>query len=92
MKGEKTMKKIKPHCRDCSKCPLCWEDWYYGGDFDCGCYIYDDLYGDKLLCYLPGFIKRLIIKYKKHKMDKALIRDCNNMMEWYENLAKESED
>lgn len=86
------MKKIKTHCRDCSECPLCWEDWCYEGDSDCGCYIYDDLYGYKFLCYLPGFVKRLIANYKGRERNKALIRDCNDMMEWYKNLAKERED
>lgn len=27
----------------CDKCPMCWEDRYYDGDSDCGCYIYGDL-------------------------------------------------
>lgn len=27
----------------CDKCPYCWEEHYYEGDCDCGCYIYGDI-------------------------------------------------
>ena len=27
----------------CDTCPYGWEDWYYEGDCDCGCYIFGDI-------------------------------------------------
>lgn len=68
---------------ECETCPLSWEDRGYD-DVDCGCWVYDDLYGCEFVCYLPNFIKRLILKAKKWKRDKALDRQYDGMAEWFD--------
>ncbi len=62
--------KLKFKLRDCEceTCPLSWEDRGYEGDVDCGCYIYDDLYGNKALCHIPNFIKHIITKIKERQI------------------------
>ena len=68
---------------DCEDCPLSWEDRSYEGDCDCGCYIYEDLYGDKFICRLPMFIKRFIATRKIKKIEKEQARQYDGIGEWY---------
>lgn len=57
---------------DCEQCSLSWENRSYEGEcLDYGCYAYRDLYGDKFICYLPGFIKRRIADIKKKRILRA---------------------
>lgn len=74
---------MKSH--DCETCPLSWEDRGYEGEcYDCGCIVYGDLYGDKLICYFPDFIKRMIRKSADKKRDKEMAHEYDGMFEWYE--------
>ena len=68
---------------DCEACPLSWEDRGYD-DIDCGCWVYEDPYGDEIICRFPSFIKRLILKSKKKKRDKALERQCDGIAKYFE--------
>ena len=72
---------MKTH--DCETCPLSWEDRGYD-DIDCGCWVYEDLYGDEIICRFPNFIKRMILKAKKKKRDKALERQYDGIAEYFE--------
>jgi hypothetical protein len=72
---------MKTH--DCETCPLSWEDRGYD-DIDCGCWVYEDLYGDEIICRFPNFIKRLILNAKKRKRDKALERQYDGIVEYFE--------
>ena len=52
---------------DCENCPCGWEDRSYEGEcYDCGCYISKD--GDfsapTLVCMLPNWVKRILLKLK----------------------------
>ena len=54
--------------RDCEKCPMGWDDRSYEGECeDCGCLVSKD--GDfsapTLVCMLPNWIKRIILKLKR---------------------------
>lgn len=54
--------------RDCEYCPCGWEYRRYEGECeDCGCYISKD--GDftapTLVCMLPNWLKRIILKIKR---------------------------
>lgn len=70
---------------DCETCPLSWEDRGYEGEcYDCGCVVYGDLYGDKLICHFPDFIKRMIRKSADKKADKDMAHAYEGMGEWYE--------
>lgn len=72
----RTYKNDKPkhwtelHCWyncDCEHCPLCWEDRSYWGECnDCGCYMaeYPDDYPKILICMLPNWIKRILLRRK----------------------------
>lgn len=74
---------MKSH--DCETCPLSWEDRGYEGEcYDCGCIVYDDLYGDKLICHFPEFIKRMIRKSADKKADKDMEHAYEGIGEWYE--------
>lgn len=52
---------------DCEKCPLYWEETSDKDD-DCGCLQYKDLYGNKFICRLPDFVKRIIAKIIYHRI------------------------
>lgn len=59
------------HCGyecDCEHCPLSWEDRGYEGECnDCGCYMAeypDDSPKTILICMLPKWIKRILLRYK----------------------------
>lgn len=55
---------------DCENCPLSWEHTDHEGEcYDCGCNFYDDLYGNKFICRLPNFIKRMIENYKNRESE-----------------------
>lgn len=70
---------------DCETCPFSWEDIGYEGECnDCGCDVYGDLYGDKLICYFLNFIKRMIRKSSDKKLDKDMEHAYKGMAEWYE--------
>lgn len=73
---------------DCSECPLSWEDRSYEGDCDCGCYVYGDLYGNKTLCHLPDFIKRIIARHKENKIAKIEAKQYDGIAERYEEQQK----
>ncbi len=52
---------------DCEYCPLSWEDRGYESEcYDCGCYMakYPDDYPTVLICMLPNWIKRILLRYK----------------------------
>lgn len=58
--------------RDCEHCPCGWEHRSYEGECeDCGCLISKD--GDfsapTFVCMLPSWIKNIIIKIKRIKVD-----------------------
>lgn len=72
---------MKTH--DCETCPLSWEDRGYD-DIDCGCWVYEDPYGDEIICQFPNFIKWLILKSKKKKRDKALEHQYDGIAEYFE--------
>lgn len=70
---------------DCETCPLSWEDRGYEGEcYDCGCIWYGDLYGKKLMCHFPEFIKWMIRKSADKKRDKALEHQYDGIVEWFE--------
>ncbi|MBQ7067037.1 MAG: hypothetical protein IJN92_09495 [Lachnospiraceae bacterium] len=69
------MKRLK--C-DCEQCPLAWEERGYD-DWDAGCHFYDDLYENKFVCFLPRFIKKLLLKRQLKLMDKQY----EGMDEWF---------
>lgn len=70
---------------DCENCPLSWEDRGYEGECnDCGCAVYGDFYGYKLICHFPNFIKRIIRKIKDRKEQKLLAHQYDGIGEWYE--------
>lgn len=55
------------HDNDCENCPCGWECRSYEGECeDCGCYISKD--GDfsapTLVCMLPNWVKRILLKLK----------------------------
>lgn len=60
------MKKLK--C-DCAQCPLAWEEGGYG-DWDAGCHFYDELYVNKIVCFLPGFIRRFLYKRQRKLIER----------------------
>lgn len=71
-------------CYDCENCPLSWAEVSYEGECDdCGCMVYDDLYGDKLICQMPMKIKRWIYKYKTAKLEKEEAKRYDGIVEWY---------
>lgn len=69
---------------DCETCPLSWEYGYEGECYDCGCDVYGDLYGDKLICHFPDFIKRMIRKSADKKLEKDMAHAYEGIGEWYE--------
>lgn len=73
---------------DCENCPLSWEVWSYEGDCDCGCMWYDDLYGYKLVCYLPLFAKQIIYRIKRRQKDKHEAKLYDGMVEYYAELQR----
>ena len=65
----------------CDKCPMCWAEWSYEGDGDCGCYIYGDLRDSCRL--LPPF--RWLRGW--HRKKRALYWEAHQydgMAEWYQ--------
>lgn len=48
---------------DCENCPLSWESY----DEDCGCYMaeYGDCPKSELVCMLPRWIKKILLKHKQ---------------------------
>lgn len=50
---------------DCENCPLSWEVRGYD-DVDCGCYMaeYGDYPKTDLICKLPRWIKKILLKHK----------------------------
>lgn len=63
---------------DCEHCPLSWEERGYD-DADAGCHWYDDFYGNKFVCFLPRFIKNILLKRNMWLMDKRY----EGIGEWY---------
>lgn len=64
------------HCwyeRDCANCPLSWEDISYWDECnDCGCYMAkhgNDYPKSSLICMLPNWIKKLLLKHKVKSED-----------------------
>ena len=53
---------------DCEHCPLSWEDRSYEGECnDCGCCVAEcgnDYPKTMLICMLPNWIKRILLRYK----------------------------
>lgn len=59
------------HCwyeYNCEHCLLSWEDRSYEGEcYDCGCYMADvgeDYPKTLLICRLPNWIKKILLRYK----------------------------
>ena len=71
---------------DCENCPFSWEHWSYEGDCDCGCMWYDDLYGYKLVCYLPLFAKQIIYRIKERQKDKHEAKLYDGIVEYHEEV------
>lgn len=58
---------------DCEHCPLSWEDRSYEGECnDCGCFLakkgHDN--ASMLICMLPRWIKKILLKHKAESEDK----------------------
>lgn len=73
---------MKTH--DCETCPLSWEDRGYEGECNCGCVVYGDLYGNKVICHMLDSIKYSLRKCLDRKRDKGLAREFDGIIEWYE--------
>ena len=57
---------------DCEHCPLSWEVRNYDGDVDCGCCVAtfgEDYPKTLLICMLPNWIKKIMLKYKTKKTE-----------------------
>ena len=50
----------------CDKCPMCWSEWSYEGDNDCGCYLFGDI---RDTCRLLPPFRQLIGWPKKRKAE-----------------------
>lgn len=74
-------------CVDCAECPLSWEDRGYE-DADAGCFVYGDLYGDRLCCRLPGPVKRAMKKAISRRNDRELSKSYEGIDEWYTDSEK----
>lgn len=60
---------------DCERCPLSWEVRGYD-DVDCGCYMaeYGDYPKTALICMLPRWIKKILLKHKQ-KSEKQIYKE-----------------
>lgn len=59
------------HECDCEHCPLSWEVRYYD-DVDCGCCMAEfgkDYPKTMLVCMLPNWIKKILLKHKTKSED-----------------------
>lgn len=75
---------LKSRYHDCAVCPCSWEDRSYEGECsDCGCVAYRDLYGDRLLCQLPDWAKRMIRERHDRKRDAAMAREYDGMADYF---------
>ena len=61
--------KKKREC-DCENCILAWENRGLE-DCDSGCYYYPDLFWDGLMCYMPNFIKKILLNRRMRQMEKS---------------------
>lgn len=50
----------------CDKCPMCWSEWSYEGDGDCGCHIFGDI---RDTCRLLPPLRQLIGWPRKKKAE-----------------------
>ena len=58
---------------DCEHCPLSWEDRSYEGECnDCGCFLAKKGHdiAPMLICMLPRWIKKILLKHKAESEDK----------------------
>lgn len=60
---------MKKEC-DCENCILGWEN-RDPEDCDAGCYYYPDLWWNGLMCYMPNFIKRMILNRRIRQQEKS---------------------
>lgn len=60
---------MKKEC-DCENCILGWEQ-RGPEDCDAGCYYYPDLWWHGLMCYMPNFIKRIILNRRIRQQEKS---------------------
>ena len=63
---------------DCEHCPLAWEERGCE-DIDAGCHVYDDFYGNKFVCFLPRFIKNILLKEQLRLKE----MEYEGIAEWY---------
>lgn len=82
LKNDKRINWTELHCWyecDCEHCPLSREVRGYE-DTDCGCYMaeYDEDYPRLLvICMLPNWVKRILLRHRKHIALKELKRLLN---------------
>lgn len=58
---------------DCEHCPSSWEDRSYEGECnDCGCFLAKKGHDNApmLICMLPRWIKKILLRYKTERSDK----------------------
>lgn len=60
---------IKKEC-DCENCILGWEERGLE-DCDAGCHYYPDLFWNGLMCYMPYFIKKILLNRRIRQMEKS---------------------
>lgn len=60
---------MKKEC-DCENCILGWEE-RGPEDVDAGCYYYPDLWWNGLMCYMPNFIKRMLLNRRMRQQEKS---------------------
>ena len=55
---------------DCENCILGWEDRGFE-DCDAGCHYYPDLWWNGLICYMPNFIKKILLNKRIKQEEKS---------------------
>lgn len=65
----------------CDHCSMCWQEYSYEGDGDCGCYIYGDDLRDT--CRLLPPIRWLIGWPRKCQADYHAAHEYDGIEEWY---------
>lgn len=55
---------------DCENCILGWENRGLE-DCDAGCYYYPDLWWNGLICYMPNFIKKILLNRRIKQEEKS---------------------
>lgn len=70
----------------CDRCPMCWVDYAYEGDCDCGCYIFGDIRDSCRL--LPPF-RQLIGWPKKRKAQYWAVHQYDGCGEQFEQIVEQ---